>query len=102
MFDGEDLDYVSSSDDAITVEDAADGVSIKDENDLSTLERVLLVLDKRAKEYEFSVQRLNPKDPRFTMDEQVEMNQEHAVLCKVLHKMIEDAISGVEGKYSER
>lgn len=96
----DELGYTSTSDDDIIVEDAADGVTIQDENDLSTLEQVLLILDREAKAYEFSVSRLNPKDPKFTMDEQVAMNQELAVRCKALKKMVENTINGIEVKYS--
>lgn len=98
MKDEGELGYVSTSDD-ITVEDAVDGVNVQDEQDLPIMKQVLLLLDREANSFEMSVKKLDITDKVFTIEQQIAMNQEMAARCRLLRKMIDGVVNGIEEKY---
>ena len=99
----EEVGYVSPADfDAPKT--AADGVKIKDEIDLSTMDEILVYLNDEIAAYKGTERLVTKKRHKdgFTLEQQLEVNQVLAGKLELIRNTIIATIEGIQEKYDER
>jgi hypothetical protein len=92
----DDLDYISS---AADLQHAKREVKSQDETDMSTLERVNLLLDEYIERYQ-TINFLTTDESQFSVREQLALNKRSVLLAEELKLLVDTTINDVKEKYN--